>query len=89
MPQRSYYHRGSTNHSIYMCSEYHSLYYTFYELKIKTNKNKMKVSEKVVGSKIGMRTGYKNANQFTHVLSKVTKKGSNLVWIPKGLKYFL
>ena len=38
-PQNPYFHYGSKWHSIYICEEYHSLYYKFYDHLPKFNKS--------------------------------------------------
>jgi hypothetical protein len=79
-PQNACYHCGSLLHSIYMCKDYHELYYDYYSLKSETPSHKQYVKSE---SKIDSETGSIKVKSSRPVVSKVSKKGSNQCWIPK------
>ena len=79
-PQNPCYHCGSSLHSIYMCKEYHELYYDYYSLKSETPSHRQDVKSE---SKTDSETGSFKIKSSKPVVFKVSKKGSNQCWIPK------
>ena len=79
IPPDPCYHYEDKYHSIQTCSEYHSLYYNFYELKPKNRSNNLKSPEKPSGTKSVTRTNDKHVNTSKPVIKITHKKGSKMI----------
>ena len=70
-------------HSTYTCSEYHSIYYNFYELKPENRSDNLVSPENPSRSKSVTGKEQLNVNMFKPVIKNIGKKGSKMTWIPK------
>ena len=72
-------------HSIYTCSEYHSLYYNFYELKHENRSDNLVSPENPSRTKSVTGKEQLNVNMFKPMIKNASKKGSKMNLDPKSL----
>ena len=79
-PDKPCYHCGSKFHSIYVCEEYHALYYDYYQPKSNLPYRNMKP----VKSESSSDSDKGKSKSAKYNAKLISKKGSNLCWVPKA-----